>query len=416
MTLHPFPLRHALFACLLALLAACGDKDRGPGYDPPENADQTVLLYMPGRDLEVGGGYYSHNIETVCQAVSARVPGNGRMLVCWQPESHAKATLFEVYYDRNRRTCGKVTLKEYAGFDAGTPASVRQLFADAAELAPAQRYGLIIGCHGKAWIPAASGSITNRSAQGLWTPAPGALKTRAFGDPGHELDITELAGILESLPYRNEYLLLDDCFMANIETLYDLRHAVDYIVASPCEIMAAGFPYDRALPCLFEDDGASYDLRKVCREFWDFYENDWDCVENNAQSGCISLAETARLDALAEAMADINRAGRKNYDAATLQVYEGLRSHVFYDLGHFAEAVCPDAALLERFRTQLDRAFPPACRLHTATFYSMYSPAGGYGGSTTPVEHYTGVSVSEPSANYVSENRQTAWYLATHPQ
>ena len=62
--------------------------------------------------------------------------------------------------------------------------------------------------------------------------------------------------------------------MASIETLYDLRHAVDYVVASPCEIMAAGFPYDRILPHLFADETAraAASGARSCREFWEFYE------------------------------------------------------------------------------------------------------------------------------------------------
>ena len=65
-----------------------------PGYNPPATASQTVLLYMPGENLL---RFYRQNIEGIRRAVSASVPGNGRMLVCWQPENEGKATLQEIY-------------------------------------------------------------------------------------------------------------------------------------------------------------------------------------------------------------------------------------------------------------------------------------------------------------------------------
>ncbi len=420
---------HALLKGLsvgLVLLLAVACEKAPPGYNPPRNAEQTLLLYMPGTDLS---SFYDDNIENICKAVTRQVPGRGRMLVCRQ-SSHRTAQIEEIYYDRNAGKCRQKLLKSYETFEAGDAESVSRLLTDAGTLAPAERYGLIIGCHGKAWIPAEEGAITNRSGRrpeaSIWTPVPGALPTRSFGDLQHELDIPELVAALEAQPYRFDYLIFDACFMANIETLYELRNAVDYIVASPCEIMAAGFPYDRALPHLFSEGGGSYDLGQVCHEFWNFYQNDWQNVPSSAQSGCISLAVTAELGALAAAVRAIEEAGPVALDPEALsglQVYEGLRTHLFYDLGHFVSGRCGDPVLLDRFETQLDRAFPPASRLHTPKFYSVY---GGKEDDNedeedneevknmTPVEHYSGVSVSEPSTLYVDDNRQTAWYRATH--
>ena len=166
-------LRHTLCLALLLTLAACSKEE--PGYNPPAVATQTLQLYMPGRGLI---NYYERNIEGVSAAVTNQIPGDGRILVCYQPEKHSSAVMLEIYYDRNKRRSETKTLKTYDGFNAGNPEKVRQLFADAAELAPAQNYGLIIGCHGKAWIPVASGSLSysmRRSAEDdLWAAPAGA--------------------------------------------------------------------------------------------------------------------------------------------------------------------------------------------------------------------------------------------------
>lgn len=307
----------------------------------PATATQTMLLYMPGRDLLK---FYKQNIDGVLKAVDANVPGDGRVLV---------------------------------------------------------------GCHGKAWVPANQGALSysarmSKELEDLWTPAPGALTTRSFGDTGRSIDITDFAAAVKAQNYRTDYLLFDACFMANIETLYDLRECTDYVIAAPCEIMGQGFPYDRAMPWFFTDGGKGRDLTKVCEAFWNFYMND-----ATTQSGCISLAVMSEMEGMKEVMRRINAAPKKSY-AEELQSYEGMSSHIFYDLGHWVELACGDAKLKEDFKAQLDKAFPKAARLSTPGFYSAYN------GRMNPVAYYSGVSFSEPSDKYVEENKQTSWYRDTH--
>lgn len=402
-------LRHTLCLLTLATLAACSKEE--PGYNPPALADRTVLLYMPGQSLST---YYKNNIQGIHTAVTDRALGNGRMLVCWQPEKQTSAVMLEIYYDRNKRRSETKTLKTYDDFNAGSVADVQRIFADAAELAPAQNYGLIIGCHGKAWIPASGGVLpySLRSAEpddDVWTTAPGAKTTRSFGDTGYELDITELASAIEAQRFRFDYLIFDDCFMANIETLYDLRRAVDYIVASPCEVMGDGFPYDRIVPHLFEGNGVLSSLEKACWEFWNLYENDWRSTIAYEQSGCISLAVTAQLDALAKEMRRI-KDKKQSFDIDALQYYKGNVTKLFYDLEHYVTLCCNDQSVVDDFKARMELAFPVSSRRHTASFYSAYDRRNH------SINYYSGVSVSEPepSARYAAENRQTNWYRDTH--
>ena len=402
-------LRHTLCLLTLATLAACSKEE--PGYNPPALADRTVLLYMPGQSLSA---YYKNNIQGIHTAVTDRALGNGRMLVCWQPEKQTSAVMLEIYYDRNKRRSETKILKTYDDFNAGSAADVQRIFADAAELAPAQNYGLIIGCHGKAWIPASGGVLpySLRSAEpddDVWTTAPGAKTTRSFGDTGYELDITELASAIETQSFRFDYLIFDDCFMANIETLYDLRRAVDYIVASPCEVMGDGFPYDRIVPHLFEGNGVLSSLEKACWEFWNLYENDWRSTIAYEQSGCISLAVTAQLDALAKEMRRI-KDKKQAFDIDALQYYKGNVTKLFYDLEHYVTLCCNDQGVVDDFKARMKLAFPVSSRHHTASFYSAYDRRNH------SVNYYSGVSVSEPepSAKYAAENQQTNWYRDTH--
>lgn len=222
------------------------------------------------------------------------------------------------------------------------------------------------------------------------------------------MDITELADALAALPYRFDFLLFDDCFMANIETLYDLRASVDHVIASPCEIMADGFPYDRIIPQMFTDEGRSHDLGAVCYEFWNLYQNDYASTIYRMQSGCITLAVMSEIDRLADVMRRINRTPAAEYNPNTLQTYEGLSPHLFYDMGQYVSVRCSDAALLDEFAECFDAAFPPESRLHTDGFYSAYN------NRMNPITHYSGITISEPSTKFTEENRTTNWYRATH--
>ena len=381
-------------------------------YQRPATATRTVLLYMPGQSLL---RFYKENIARLSSAVNTDNPGDGRMLICYQPESHYTAVLEELRYDSSTGSCKTVALKLYDTFDTGNPEDVARLFADAAEAAPAERYGLIIGCHGKAWIPASSGALprsrrADSVAADVWTPAAGAKPTRSFGDTGHELDITELASVLEAQPFRFDYLIFDDCFMASVETLYDLRHAVDYVVASPCEIMGAGFPYDRILPLLFDDEELRPQLGEICREFWNFYQNDWNTISGNEQSGCISLTVMSELETLAAEMRRVVEAPKTDFELSELQYYKGGTTKLFYDLGHYVQLSCGDQGTIDAFEAQLERAVPSEYRFHTPSYYSNFN------GQLNPVNYYTGISTSEPETKepYASDFRHTSWYLATH--
>lgn len=394
-----------LLVSVTALLSACCDKDDPQPRIIPETADQTILFYVPGTSLYK---YYQRNIAEITQVIGTNMMGNSRMFVCYQPNQQSKAIMEEIYYDPATRKSTRTQIAVYENFNAADAAQVSRLFADIGKTAPAKKYGLILGGHGKGWVPASKGlrSYGMFSEEVLWERI-GDKETRAFGDSGYEINITELAQVLESQTFRFDYLIFDACFMANIEALYDLRRSVDYIVAAPCEVMAYGFPYTGVFPYLLTQGGTSYDLEGVCKAFYNFYEHDWNTTPGNAQSGCISLTNTSQLDALASVMHRINATPKVSF-SHKLQSYEGLSSHLFFDLGHWVNSAYNDPALLNEFTVQFDKAFPKASRLHTDNFYSAYN------GGENPITYYSGVSISEPSTKYTTENKATAWYQATH--
>lgn len=285
---------------------------------------------------------------------------------------------------------------------------MERILGDMAAAAPAERFGLHLASHAKGWLPASIESSSwlrsnARRTDDLWRKIPGAAETRWFGhDRGRYMDISELAAAIDGSGVRFDYLLFDACFMSSVEALYDLRRAADYIVASPCEVMAHGFPYDTVIPSLFADDGARYDLAAACRNVYEYYN-----AVDSYKSGCATLTVCDELEGLATALHDINAGATKAVDATTLQSYDGMETHQFYDLEEYALALTADDARGQAFVQQMERCFPPEGRFHTAQFFSVYN------NRMNDIRYYSGVTTYAPAETYRNEWQQTAWYAAT---
>lgn len=402
-------LRVLLLCCMAVVAVACSNENP-PAPDPtptpkpePEVTQHTVMAYLPGTSLL---SFYLRNIQAMCEGASEEALETNRLLVCYQPNGATSASVLEIINNGTEVSMMR-NVKSYREFEPSDPACIATMFNDMMAEAPAESYGVIIGSHGKAWVPSTSGSLSLWAppvASNYWQPAEGALPTRSFGDPGHELDISELASVLEGLSVRPEYLIFDACFMANIETLYDLRNSVDYIVASPCEVMGTGFPYDRIMPHLLSEESSREKMEQTCLNFYESFNE----MEGIWKSACVSLTVTSELEGLAAVMQRINSGTTLSYDRNALQIYDALSMPLFFDLGDYVNRYCGDDGLLTEFEEQMEKTFPSDSRLHTPGFYSAYN------NQLNPINYYTGVTVSEPSYQYEVVNRQTNWYQATH--
>jgi len=371
----------------------------------PQTARQTLLMYFCGTDLY---HYYKENLSDVARALARNILPLGRIVAFTQPASD-EGYVVEYRYDEAANACRRDTLIRYAPLAGRTtdPAVMADILRDMAHAAPAARCGLHLASHAKGWLPASIESSSwlrgVRPADGVWRKAPDAAETRWFGhDRGRYMDISELAAAVDAAGVRFDYLLFDACFMSSVEALYDLRHAADYIVASPCEVMAHGFPYDTMIPSLFADDGARCDLAAACRNIYAYYE-----AVDSYKSGCAALTVCGELEGLAAAMHDINCGAVNAVDAAALQSYDGMKAHQFYDLEDYALALTADEALGKAFVQQMERCFPPAGRFHTAQFYSVYN------NRMNDILRYSGATTYAPAETYRADWQRTAWYAAT---
>ena len=372
-------------------------------------ASQTIIVHFIGTALQT---YYNHNVDRMLAALNADIQGDAQILAI-TTDSTNDATLYELRYDSSLGKAVKEKVKELSLPTPYNSALFEANLRAALEFAPADKYALLIGSHGLAWVPKTPTQTTSRKLQrmgidpsSLWERAEGAEMTRHLGDKEPtRYDIAEVSAAIMANNVKFEYILFDACFMGNIETAYELRNTAKYIVASPCEVMGAGFPYAKVVPYMLTNGGASYDLDKICSEYVKYYN-----TEAATPSACVAVTVTSELDALASAMKSVNAAAVKSeFSLNSVQYYEGQTPHSFYDLGHMVEQSCADASVASAFKSQLDKAV--ISRYHTPRFYSAY---GGNNKYYHDINYYSGITTSANVEHYSAEWQKTAWYQATH--
>lgn len=381
-------------------------------------AERTMMFYYLGMSLK---SFYDANLATVEKCVESGSLGDTRVLVFIQ-SSQNSGSLYEIFYDKG---LGKIVRDPIATYDLPQLYSeqmLSEIFCDMTVRAPAKEYGLFIGSHGKGWIPKNSASLGSSSTystfsaehlESIWTPAPGAIMVRHIGDTtSTQVDTTEIAGALKSTGCHLNYIIFDACYMANVESAYDLKEVTDYILGSACEIIANGMPYGDILPIMASTSPLLDRLNASAKAFVDYYKNN---RQGAYSSACSAVIDCRQLDALAEVTKRVN-GSLQRIDPNSVQSYDGINltrnpTHIFFDMEDYVIKSCTDADAVAAFSAQLYRTVTGLH--HTKTFYSAYN------NKANEINYYSGLTTSAPimlhaMSAYVPEWKECAWYLATH--
>lgn len=379
-------------------------------YSAPSNqgvANHTLMYYFFGTSLN---RFFKTNLEDATAAIEAGALGNNNRVVFFRQESEYSGYIGELRYESEGKKCIEQRLKSVT-LPAGVikPERIGEMIAEMAGIAPAERYGIIFAGHGQGWVTRELlmyGGTMMQMGVGAnpWIPAPGAEITRAFGEGNVQVNIDELAEGIEKSQVALDYILFDACFMSNIESIYELRNAANYIIASPCEIMSRGFPYHRTLAYLFAEDGKKTDYKGAAESYYKFYRDEF---VGNARSGCVAVYDCSEIETLAEATRAVMataKLGYKEVDTSIIQTYEGLETHQFYDFGEWVNVVAMDSEALAAFNAQMEKTI--IAKHSLPTFYSAYGKHGTY---NIDLNVYSGVTTSAPSKAFPAAWRDTNW-------
>jgi Clostripain family. len=383
----------AYIVLFLSLVACCKDDD------PEQLTDQTLFMYMPWSTNLTS--YFERNIEDIEKAIREKGIEKERVLVYFMSSS-TEATLFELTSENGNSI--RTILMSYSNPVFTTANGITSIIKDVISFAPAKRYAMIIGGHGMGWLPVESDSddVSPRSYQKKHWEYENVPLTRYFGGATaeYQTDISALAeGILNS-GIKMEYILFDDCYMSSIEVAYELKNVTDYLIASPTEIMAHGFPYDIIGEFLIGD----VNYQAISDSFYEFYQN-----YTIMPCGTIGIVKCSELEGLAVVMKEINQ--KFDFDPLLLdsvQRLDGYSPVIFFDFGDYVTKLCADPVLLQKFKISLEQAIPPQLKKNTPYYYSM-------SGGRQKINTFSGVTISDPSLNVKADGKiTTSWYRATN--
>lgn len=320
-----------LYIVLVLSMAFISVSCKETGEEPKviQECQRTVLVYQVANNNLGSSGYNEQDIEEMREGADAgKIPADGRLLV-YNAKPNANPLLLEIKSNRVD------TLKIYDN-DVFSVSSKRMydVFKDVNTLAPSKEFGLVLWSHGSGWLQ-----------DGIEDDAEPEISTLSFGsEKGNTMNISTLAKVLRNGP-KLSFLYFDCCYMASVETLYELRDVAPVIIGSATELLVYGMPYQDNIEHFFSDENA---LTKAAENTFNLY---------NGQSGMsrtctMSVIDTQYLEELGRTTAAIyakaTPALPKTYKPQRFMSLS-VQSCLYFDFENYVEALCLDSNGSERF-------------------------------------------------------------------
>ncbi len=337
---------------MLFVFSSCEEELQREIYEPSDN--RTFLLYIVG-DNSLSSNSVS-NINSIKEGMYSS-KGAANILVYEDSKrkeedgTDSKPTLWKFYLAN-----GKVIqelVKEYPEQNSVEADIMTGIISDVFSLYPAQEKVISFWGHGSGWLPKP-------------TKSSSAMQLAYGPDVDTWLDITELKDILDDTGLHFDAIMFDACNMACIEVAYELKDNADYMILSPAEIMANGYPYKTIIPVLSE---TILDYSKICDKYMEYYDG-----SQSYYDGTISLIRTSEIETLARLYgefllkyqnkvqdldgSDIQQLGRKSLGY----------NNVFFDLRSVTKSIMT-AEELSAFDLQLEKTV--LCKGYTKDFVEL---------------------------------------------
>lgn len=405
---------------LIVVGVSCSNGDSPDGPDAPVTpVGQTVFMFFPWSNSLLSD--FRRTVEDMQTVVAQRSMKDERVMV-FMATSEREAVLFELKKQNGR--CLTDTLRRYNDRPFTSRQWLTSLFSEVMTLAPASRYGMVVGCHGLAWVPV-QGQRNVRKRLGsqekideednlykeeridkegepndlMHFEVQGPVTTRFIGGtyPETQIETTDLADAMADAGLHTEYILFDACYMSSVEVAYELKDVTHYLIASPTEVLSYGFPYITMGKHLL----GTPNYKGIVDSFISFYSS------YNLPYGTVAVTDCTQLDALAAIAQQINAAAAEQLVPNGVQIMDGYSPTLFYDLGHLMSLKDAGTVLTAAFAEQLEKTVP--YKGHTGQYFTALKDA------PVDIKHYSGLNTSQGSLNHMADRlSETAWYKATN--
>ncbi|MGL5317745.1 MAG: clostripain-related cysteine peptidase [Bacteroidales bacterium] len=294
---------------------------------PQIDNNRSVLVYLLGNNSLSSNA----NMDLLELENAAKNNDFKGTLLCFLDDSQPGATLFQL--DRS----GKKVIKEYpSGYKTATPEAIKDVMATMKSAYPAPSYGLVLWSHGSGWLPSWQAKYNSSTLKQNY-PLVKSDKSKAFGQDG--VSWMELKDIKASLKDKElDFLIFDACYMGQVEVLYELKEKAKYIIASPAEILADGFPYDKVAPLFFEKTPA---IKDITSTFFEYY-NAKTGVDKSATISAIDTKYLTQLGDMVKGVYATRKTQLANLPLQSMQCFDRNSRHTMFDLGQIIREIAPD--------------------------------------------------------------------------
>jgi hypothetical protein len=235
----------------------------------------------------------------------------------------AHPVVYKIAHDTSATMINSSIAKVYAEQNSSDATVMHRVLSDLIKDYPAQSYGLVLWSHGTAWLPEGAKISTSGKPQ---------VVPQSFGnDNNREMNIQDLA---VALPCRFDFIIFDACYMGAVEVIYELKDRADYILASPTEILSAGYPYRDIVELFFNN---AVDYTGIANAFFESYNKN----EGATRSASISVVKTAGMNKVAQVFGDIlnDDISLKRANIRNVQQFSSTSSNLLFDFADFAAQI-----------------------------------------------------------------------------
>ncbi len=384
-------------------IVGCHEEVPVPYPVPQGLPDKTIFVYMPWSASRNSSSYslYSNflqNIKDIESAIAAEKGLGRNKLMIFIANSANSAVFMEMKYTQ-KDGCRRDTLQRFDNTNMPTYTTtdgLASLLSRVKAQAPAEKYALIIGCHGTGW---------------LFSEGKSRARTRYFGGTDHyyQTNISTLAAAIEQARMHMQFVMFDDCYMSNVEVAYEMRHATDYLIGCCSEIMDYGMPYKDIWKHLAQK---TPNYQAVVNDFNQFYSSYQWPYGNIGVTDCSKVEEVAALMKTINAAA--NNASPVNWE--DVQRLDGYEKTIFFDMGDYVDKLC-NTPETKPLATQMHNALNALVPFKFSTPY-IYTSLNELSTNTIRVNAYSGITISDLTEydfeNASTTKKGTSWWKATH--
>ncbi len=353
----------------------------------------TILVYMAADNS------LDADVDYAIGQIRSGLTTKGTVVV-YQDRSGDDQTLTKIAADKRN----DVLLKTYDEENSADASTLARVIKETKESVPSDKFGLVIWSHSMGWVPDGYGQQAKITTLRVNRAYPRTryvcTDTDTGGSGSGALEIKDMAAKLQM--GTASFILFDVCLMASVEALYEIRHACDYVIASPTEVLAeaeknaSGMPYAKVLPYLFGDVS---DLKEVCQIYYEHYQGMNDELYRSATVTLIDMKELDGLYSTVDRILTGQLPQAETLDVSGFQTYHTpfTGARVFFDMGDVVRALSNDAQYLD-FQEQLEKTVLE--KKATSKFLDV----------TIDPAHFSGLSMYVPLTKWKSNKEYTYYF------